>query len=154
MKILFYEDDSLDFNLDGLLSGVNAAINQSLTLIRGNARFRIIGDTIRYDESYRQLPRALFKEAKDADLSICFTKIPYDNNYFFHGEDNLVIVSFYAWEQLTTLPFENGAVYFLSSLLRFRLPLPLAHKEVTGCINDFLWDKSGIDPGMRSGFLC
>ena len=154
MKIFLYKDDGLDLNLDGFITGLNRAAGESLTFSRGKARFRIKGETIRYDDSYKQLPRALLNEIKEAQLSICFTKIPYDNNYFFHGENNLVVVSFYSWELLTTLPPENGALYFLLSLLRFRLPLPMAHKGVTGCINDFLWDKSGIDVGMRSAFLC
>jgi hypothetical protein len=96
----------------------------------------------------------LLDEVKGADLALCFTKIPYDNNYFFEARGNLVIVSFYAWEQLTILPMENRAAYFVASLVRFRLPLPSAHDDTTGCINDFLWDKSGIDVGMRSGLLC
>lgn len=28
------------------------------------------------------------------------------------------------------------------------------HDEKTGCINDFLWDKAGIDICMRAAFLC
>jgi hypothetical protein len=28
------------------------------------------------------------------------------------------------------------------------------HDEKTGCINDFLWDKSGVDVGMRAAFIC
>src|SRR5207244_3596280 len=87
-------------------------------------------------------------------LSLCFTKIPYDNNYFFEGDHNLVIVSFYGWDQLTTLSTENGAIYFLAKLLRLQLPLPPRHEDVSGCINDFLWDKTGVDLGMKSGLLC
>jgi nucleotide-binding universal stress UspA family protein len=93
-------------------------------------------------------------EAATADEAILFTKIPYDNNYFMQGSSNLVIVSFYEWDRLTSLPLENGVAYFLASILRFSLPLPSAHDDVSGCINDFLWDKKGIDLGMRSGHIC
>lgn len=154
MKILFYQDDTLDLNLDGLVTGLNSASNGRISFREGTARFQIFGSSIQYSGSYEQLSKSFVKKAEGADLSICFTKIPYDNNYFFHGQDKLIIVSFYSWEQLTTLPLENGAIYFLASLLRFRLPFPSAHNDVTGCVNDFLWDKSGIDTGMRSGFVC
>jgi hypothetical protein len=29
-----------------------------------------------------------------------------------------------------------------------------SHDENTGCLNDFLWVKTGIDIGMRSAFIC
>ena len=154
MKVLFYQDDTLDLNLDGLVTGLNSAGDGRINFRQGSARFQISGSSIRYSGTYQQLSKSFVKEAQRADLTICFTKIPYDNNYFFHGQGNLIIISFYSWEQLTRLPIENGAVYFLVSVLRFRLPFPTAHRDVTGCINDFLWDKSGIDSGMRSGLVC
>lgn len=154
MKILLFQDETLNVNLDAVASGVSAADNSSLKASRGETAFRIRGSVIRYAEFYEQLSEELVYEAADADLSFCFTRKPYDNNYFFHSRHNVVIVSFYAWEQLTTLPIENGVVYFVASLLRFRIPLPSPHKDVTGCINDFLWDKTGVDLGMRSGMLC
>jgi hypothetical protein len=154
MKVLLYQDDTLNLNLDALSLGLSTVNDSSLQVNEGKVAFRVEGDTLRHPESYEQLSPELLNEAVSADLSFCFTRIPYDNNYFFHSRDNVVIVSFYAWEQLTTLPLENGAVYFVTSLLRFELPLPPAHDEVTGCINDFLWDKTGVDLGMRSGLLC
>jgi hypothetical protein len=45
-------------------------------------------------------------------------------------------------------------VFFLASILRFNLPLPESHELTTGCVNDFLWDKTAVDLGMRSGGLC
>jgi nucleotide-binding universal stress UspA family protein len=154
MKILVYEDETLEMNLDAVSSGLNAASGSVLDVQKGKAKFRIAGHTIYYPDSYDGLPHKLREEAEGADLSLYFTRKRYDNNYFFHSNENLVIVSFYAWEQLTTLPVENGVVYFVASLVRFRVPFPPAHKTVTGCINDFLWNKTGIDLGMRSGLLC
>ena len=29
-----------------------------------------------------------------------------------------------------------------------------SHDKNTGCLNDFLWDKTGVDIGMRSAFMC
>ncbi len=83
MKILFYQDDTLDLNLDGLVTGLNSASNGRITFREGTARFHISGSSIRYSGSYEQLSRSFVKQAEGADLSICFTKTPYDNNYFF-----------------------------------------------------------------------
>jgi hypothetical protein len=154
MKILLYQDNTLDLDIEALSSALSIASSGSLVVEKGTADFRIPSRSFHHPTSYGQLSRNLLNEAKAVDFSFCFTRIPYDNNYFYHAKDNLVVVSFYAWEQLTTLPIENGAIYFIASVLRFYLPLPSAHKTTTGCLNDFLWDKSGVDLGMRSGVLC
>lgn len=153
-RVLLFADDTIDLNLDGLIAGLNTITSRGIRFAKGRSRFQIDGSVIRYSQSYEQLSKQMLTEVRSADLSLCFTKVPYDNNYFFEGEDDLVIVSFYGWEQLTTLPIENGATYFLAKLLRFRLPLPDPHAFITGCINDFLWDKTGVDLGMKSGLLC
>jgi hypothetical protein len=154
MKVLLYKDNTIDLNLDGLMSGLNAASDKTITFKKGKKRFHISGQSIRFARLYKHLAKSFLTEATTADLVICFTKVPYDNNYFFESEGNLTIVSFYAWEQLTQLPLENGMAYFVTSILRFSLPLPGPHQKVTGCINDFLWDKTGIDAGMKSGHFC
>jgi hypothetical protein len=55
MKILFYQDGTLELNLNGLLSGPSAIANDNLTLREGNAQFRIVGEAIRYSSAYDQL---------------------------------------------------------------------------------------------------
>ncbi len=154
MKVLLYKDSTIDLNLDGLLSGLNAVSDKKIAFKKGKKQFHISGQSIRFARLYKQLPKSFLTEAATADLVICFTKVAYDNNYFFESEGNLAVVSFYAWEQLTQLPLENGMVYFVTSILRFSLPLPGPHQDVTGCINDFLWDKTGVDAGMKSGHFC
>jgi hypothetical protein len=154
MNILLYQDDTLGLNLDAIAFGLNAAGSPGLNVRKGNAEFHIAQRPINHPTSYKRLSPALLAEAKSAELSFCFTSIPYDNNYFFEANDNLVIVSFYEWERLTNLPVENGVVYFVASLLSFELPVTSAHDDVTGCINDFLWDKTGVDLGMRTGVMC
>jgi hypothetical protein len=46
-----------------------------------------------------------------------------------------------------------GLVYFIASIL-CDLRGDDAHRENTGCVNDFWWDKRGIDVGMRAAFIC
>jgi hypothetical protein len=152
MNILLYKDETLHLDLNALSEGLSAA--SALGVKTGRAKFRLSGSPIRCPDSYDLLGSRLVKESEKADFSFCFTKTPYDNNYFFESNGGLIIISFYAWEQLTPLPLENGAAYFFASLLRVGLSLPPPHNDTTGCINDFLWDKTGVDLGMRSGFFC
>ena len=152
MRILLYHDETIDLNIRGIASGLQAATEWSVA--QGKSQFLTPTQPIRYPDSYQDLSEDLLKESSSANLAICFTRVPYENNFFFEYSGNLAVVSFYAWEQLTSLPLENGVVYFILSLVRSSLPLPDSHDETSGCIHDFLWDKRGVDTGMRAGHFC
>ena len=81
------------------------------------------------------------------------TNVPYENNFFFEGHSNAVIVSFNGWNGLTDLPITNGLAYFLASLVSDEIGVGTTHNENVGCINDFSWDKKGVDVGMRAGYF-
>lgn len=84
-----------------------------------------------------------------------FTDKPYEDNYYFHTYNEVVICSFFAWDKLTSLDKTNGVLYFITDILALEIdPTGFRHKEVTGCIYDFLWDKRGIDDGMRQARIC
>lgn len=100
-----------------------------------------------------QSPKKLLDEAREYKWAFICTNVPYDNNYFFESVENVVIVSFNNWNLLTNLPISNGAAYFMTSLIADRGSVQ-SHLENTGCINDFWWDKRGVDVGMRAAFLC
>ena len=110
--------------------------------------------SIKYPVSHEAVSEFLSEEIKDADMALIITVTPYENNYFYEAKGKITILSFYAWGQLTNLLMENGVVFFLASILRYKLPLPESHDLTTGCVNDFLWDKKAVDLGMRSGGLC
>jgi hypothetical protein len=93
-------------------------------------------------------------ENKNYDFVILCTTVPYDNNYFFDGDGNRVILSFHGWNLITDLPVSNGLVYFLASMACNQLGVGETHETDTGCINDFWWDKSRVDVGMRAAFIC
>jgi hypothetical protein len=81
--------------------------------------------------------------------------VPFGNNYFLKGDGKITILSFSGWQHLTSLPMANGVAFFLSKILiKHRLHLGISHDEPIGCISDFLWDKKGIDIGMRAAFFC
>lgn len=45
-------------------------------------------------------------------------------------------------------------MYFTAQLLCDAIRLGGDHHENTGCLNDFFWNKTGVDAGMRSAFIC
>jgi hypothetical protein len=89
------------------------------------------------------------------DKVLCFTEKQYEDNYFFHEHKELTIFSFYAWNYLTDLPVSNGVLYFIIDYLALHInPSDFRHNDITGCIYDFLGDKSGVDDGMRQSRFC
>jgi len=154
MEILLYQDHTLSMDLDGIASHLTKTL-ESVWSRQGNNMFSIRGRSIRHPKTYNELPDELLVEARHANVAVFATRLPYENNYFFESQGPLSILSFYSWEHLTTLPVENGLLYFIASLMRGGLPeFGEAHKNATGCINDFLWDKRGVDLGMKSGRIC
>jgi hypothetical protein len=155
MKIRVYADESISLDLPGIVAGLSS-VSKSLTWSLGKTKFSIKGNHVEYPGSYADIPKKLIAETKGDQLVVFFTEKPYDNNYFFEsGLSDQVIVSLYGWDHLTTIPRNNGAVYFLIALLVRLLGIGGRHTtKNTGCINDFWLDKTGVDAGMRSAFIC
>ena len=64
-------------------------------------------------------------------------------------------MSLSGWEHLTNLPIANGICYLITSvIIKHQLLVGENHDESTGCINDFMWDKSIVDLGMRAAYIC
>ncbi|MBF0520176.1 MAG: hypothetical protein HQK92_10665 [Nitrospirae bacterium] len=76
------------------------------------------------------------------------------DNYYYYGESKIEIISFSNWGFYTRLPIENGLFYFIAAILLESLGDFKLHKMLTGCMFDFLDDKSDIDTGLRKGFIC
>lgn len=153
MKILLYQDDTLDFDLSTISVFLSSRC-ESLSVAPGMCKFAVPSVPIQSFNLHSRLPTELVDEAETADLAICGTAHPYENNYFFESFQNVAIVSFYAWDNLTSLPRTNGLVFFLAAVLGRTLALGQSHDRNTGCINDFWWDKTGIDKTMRTGIVC
>lgn len=84
-----------------------------------------------------------------------FTEKQYIDNYFFHEHKKLSIFSFWGWIYLTDLSKNNGLLYFIVDYLALYIDdTAFRHKITTGCIYDFLQNKTGIDDGMRQARIC
>lgn len=155
MKIRLFADQTIDLSLPDIKMGL-ANSSPSITWTLGKSKVKMAGDHIEFPKTYKSLPKSIVSESTDDDFSFIFTEKPYDNNYFWDsGHEKIIIVSLFGWDHLTTLPRNNGAVYFIVALIVRTLGIGKSHKgKNTGCINDFWQDKTGVDSGMRSAFIC
>jgi hypothetical protein len=153
MKIAIYGDNTLSLQVEPLCNLLNRIcgflkFSPGKTPLHLNTRF------ISSLTTFKSLPPELKSEAKGFELAIIGTAIPYENNYFYESAGNIVIVSFAGWNLLTDAPITNGLVYFLASMLCQQFGIGDSHENNIGCVNDFLWDKKGVDTAMRAAYLC
>lgn len=91
---------------------------------------------------------------KEFDLCIYFTSRAYSNNFFSQGSANVVIISLANWQHYTSLPIENGFLYFIACYIAHAICPGLTHDDKTGCLSDFLNYKPGIDTCLKMGYIC
>jgi hypothetical protein len=153
VKIGLAVDNTLGLHLpslkDFIVRHASAVTCEVLT-----SRFNLPVDEIEYDEAVKLLSPEIRQEMKKYELSFLLTAIPFSNNFFYTGMGRTYIVSLSGWNSLTSLPMSNGIAYMLCEVLIGRMDIGSQHSENTGCVNDFLWDKRGIDVGMRAAFVC
>lgn len=153
MKITLFAENSLSLDLDCIAQNMTK-LAPDLTVVKGRASFIIEGFFISFPSAYKQLSPSILRESEDSDHVALFTATPYDNNYFWEELDNKAIISLSGWEHLTTVPLNNGVVFFLCEIIVQHLEIGFRHDENIGCINDFLRDKTSVDLGMKSGTVC
>ena len=153
MKILLIQDE-----------GVNIDLEKSTTLLNdlcGNIKCESYNIPIRLDskstfinlkKEIEILNQKTSSIKRDYTLYLTFRR--YVDNYFAHSAKNIVIWSFWGWEYYTNLPLENGLFYIIADILALKLDRSFRHHEITGCIYDFLWNKTGIDMGMKMAHIC
>ena len=154
MKILLVFDDKFSVDKEKTTKLVQQKAKfVDFTLY--NEGFTVDSDLVTKPETFKEIQRKFETVKNDYDNVFVFTSKPYDDNYFFHSRDNLVIFSFYAWNYLTDLPLSNGVLYFIIDYLALKInPTDFRHYEITGCIYDFLKNKKGVDDGMRQARFC
>ena len=90
----------------------------------------------------------------DEDYVVYATLRRYEDNWFYHAIRNTMILSFFGWKHYTTLPMENGLFYFIAHALALEVDISFRHFDTTGCIYDFLGNKTAVDFGMKMGYIC
>lgn len=153
MQISYYQNNTLSLDLKRIVEGLQG-LSGGVTFRSGTGEVSIPGKIISYPSSYENLKLPDGFSVAGRDRALIATTKPYENNYFYEYREGTGFYSFADWEALTTLPIVNGLIYFTCQLLSDSLDLGVSHEVTTGCLNDFLWDKAGVDVGMRSAFLC
>ena len=160
MNILLIFDTEFDVNEKKLLD----FLNQKSKYLKFTAETK----TVETKESFISIPNSfddilrrtqsstrLDIEKNSIDKLIVFTDKPYKDNYYFHTHNQVVICSCFEWNKLTSLNKVNGVLYFIVDILALKIDSTgFRHQIITGCIYDFLWDKRGIDDGMRQARMC
>ena len=105
---------------------------------------------------YEKEAERLLKLGKhyNLDVVIFVTNREYKNNYFSYASDHDLVLSLARWQHYTTLPLENGLLFFIAKFIVYSIYKYRKHDDSTGCLNDFLWQKSGVDKCMRLGLIC
>lgn len=155
MKISIAKDSTINLNVSKVVKFLNSKCDfvkfEELSL-----SFQAPDKLIKHPSTHNKYLSHIKPKLESDDYVIIVTDIQYNNNYFYNENGGVIIVSFFAWKYLTTLSKENGLVYFICGMLGDEV-VPwdaIDHKERLGCVNDFLFDKTRVDDGMRKGHLC
>jgi hypothetical protein len=154
MKIGIAVDNTIPLHLPSFFAFVRAHC-KTLECNAIDVPLRFLNAEIECDAEIANLSSAFRKATKGNDVSILVTTIPFANNSFYEGRHDIYIVSLSDWHLLTTLPMSNGLALMLCQIVsEDYLHIGKSHDKNKGCINDFYWDKTGIDIGMRAAFVC
>lgn len=153
MRILLVQDEGLRLDLDKCSRVLNDVCHFTRFSVWPKAE-NIGQDMLSPDilKEVRQLQGRL--SGNDTDYTLYITMRRYRDNWFFHATANVMILSFFAWNNYTTLPIENGLFYFVADELALRIDRSFRHADTTGCIYDFLTNKTAVDLGMKMGSVC
>lgn len=154
MKVNIIIEESLGIDLLKLKEILNTHSKSIEFDVYPNA-FDVNEEYFVFPRTHADIYKQFSKRETEAYFNFLFTDLPYLNNFFFEGYDNLVPFSLSDWDFLTNLPIENGILFFIINYLSRQLENEeFRHQENTGCMYDFLGDKRGVDDGMRQASFC
>ena len=151
MNIYLTTEKNLNVNLKQLCEVMNSMTKNIKFNYTTSVSDTIPSGFINYELELKKIKK-LRKETDS--LFILITNREYENNFFYISEDNLAVISFAHWEHYTTLPLENGIVFFISQLICDNIISSLSHAESRGCLSDYLENKADVDRCMRMSYLC
>lgn len=152
-RVALLADNTLAISLGPLAAKLSSAC-KVFSFEHLDTTVRFSTPWVKRPDSYRGLPESLRSRLKEFDWSVIATAVPYDTNYFFDEDGSIAIMSFVNWHLLTDLPITNGLLYMTTAYLCQQHGVGIRHDTNTGCISDLLWDKRGINTGMRAAYLC
>ncbi len=154
MRVAIVADNTLPLNTQAFARFMNAA---SSTIVCEAIRLpiRLDRDSVALSEEIEKMSLSDLFSLKEFDLSIICTNIPFWNNFYYEGIDGIFIISFSQWHLCSSLPVTNGLAFMIVQIIsKYYVHVDGTHDENTGCLHDFMWDKSYIDTSMRAAFIC
>lgn len=152
MRVSLRTDNTLFLPIDSIVARLNTLCT-NVSFVQGDP-------TVHFDEPVITCPASFMKlvpqlgNTADVDLSVVFTSVPYENNFFYEDHQSILIASASNWHLLTDQPLINGVFYFIAIIVAQTLDFGEQHVKNRGCVNDVLIDKTGVDMGMRAASLC
>jgi len=154
MKILLVFDDKFPVDSEALLRLLNER-SKSIQFRLYKTKLELPAGLLTKPETFDFVQKQIKTGRKTHEHILVFTEKQYADRFFFHGDGIRTIFSLYTWNYLTDLPITNGVLYFIIDYLALQLdPSDYRHYDITGCIYDFLGDKTGVDDGMRQARFC
>lgn len=151
--VVLFAEEEVSVDLENIIKNLNRICKFS-RFSKGKSIIKFKEEYITHPDSYKNLNEKTLEEMKDKNLSIFITSKPYDNNFFFLTYGFSMILSFSNWNYYTNLHINNGIIYFIANIMSLYIDNSFMHNDITGCIYDFLGDKTGIDTGMRFSYIC
>lgn len=157
MNILLVKDETIDLDLGGSVEFLNSICSTiNFQYYKNDLKIDLPSSFINFQKEKFILEDKLSGINRDNTLYV--TNRKYGNNYFYYvtlaSTNNYMIVSFFGWEHYTNLPLENGLFYFIVTMLALLIDSSTRHHESTGCIYDFLRNKTDVDICMKRGYIC
>ena len=156
MNLLLIFEKKFDINKEALSNFLKTQNFQSIKITIYKKNIEIKERFISKPSSFNQINNSI-NTTENYDKVIVFSDKQYEDNYFFHTQNNIIICSFYGWEYFTNLSKSNGIIHFIINILALEI-MPDSIKrethEVEGCIYNYLWNKTDIDKGMRDTHFC
>lgn len=153
MRILLVLDEGLNIDLERSINILNTVCNTvSFDSCKDVVNTGSRSSYVDLEKEIDVLNRRLIDSKRDYTIYVTLRR--FEDNWFFHSTRNTMILSFFGWEHYTNLPLENGLFYFITDALALRIVRGFRHEKTTGCIYDFLWDKTGVDIGMKMAYIC
>jgi len=157
MNIFLEKDKTISCDLSKIIQVLNSICSTcSFSATSERTIERPQSKPIDFEEERERITKKIntLKTKKEPDLFMYITTRPYEDHYYFHKKSNIMILSLNFWEQYTSLPIENGILYFIADIIALKIDNTFRHQDTTGCIYDFLGRKAGVDLGMKMGYVC
>jgi hypothetical protein len=151
-NIRVYRDNVCDLAINEIIDNLSRRFT-GLNFIEGASNFVLTDSTSCTLMNHKELEHAIDRETAGDDIVFLFTEKPYSSNLFWQIFGRKVIISFFGWDYLTQLPRNNGAVYFICSMILFDM-LGERQQHNSSCMMDYWWYYSGINEGLKSSWIC